>query len=397
MSLPSSEPLPNDINDLPPARQRHIRRQPQSASLAERQILLDSLRHLTAPTFDFFLLAVFGAAATGFAIYFDEPVIFLLAIVLLPFHKPLFGLALFVITQKAIPALKSLVSLLILYFLVFFAGGLAGWLRTSASLARINIYQFSSLYWLDVLILAAAVVFCTLTLFRQGRVPYAAGILISYAVTIPVAIAGFGLSIGQQQLWPGALILGIGHLATAILLAMISFAIIGFRPKGLAGWLTTLAILIAAMAGLFGSLDLNRLMKNIQPQISQPTLTATITPTYTNVEPLTESTATSTATSTPTPSLTPTATVTPATTMTITPTTEPTSYFGRVDTVSGAVIRESPAFNADVIGYVNNDDEIEILQEITPEGSSRWFQIRLDSGDVGWILGSLVNTQTPAP
>ena len=397
MSLPSSEPLPNDINDLPPARQRHIRRQPKSASLTERQILLDSLLQLTAPTFDFFLLAVLGSATTGFAVFFDEPVIFLLALVLLPFNKPLFGLALFPITLKIIPAVKSLVSLLILYFLVFSAGGLAGWFRTSASLARINIYQFSSLYWLDVLILAAAVVFCTLTLFRQGRVPYAAGILISYAVIIPITIAGFGLLIGQQQLWPGALILGIGHLATAILLAVISFAIIGIRPKGLVGWLTTLAILIASMAGLLGSLDLNRLITVIQPQITQPAPPATITPTFSLVEPLAESTATSTATSAPTHTLIPATTATTTLTMTITPTLEPTSYFGRVDTVSGAVIRESPAFNADVIGYVNNGDEIEILQEITPEGSSRWFQIRLDSGDAGWILGSLVNTQTPAP
>jgi hypothetical protein len=50
MSLPSSEPLPEDINDLPPARQRHIRRLPRSATPAERQILLDSLVELSAPS-----------------------------------------------------------------------------------------------------------------------------------------------------------------------------------------------------------------------------------------------------------------------------------------------------------------------------------------------------------
>ena len=107
MNLPSSEPLPNDINELPPARQRHIRRQPRSASLAERQLLLESLLDLTAPTLTFILLSIIGAAALGAALYFDDPAILVLACVLFPFLTPILSFSLLPITQKFSHATKS--------------------------------------------------------------------------------------------------------------------------------------------------------------------------------------------------------------------------------------------------------------------------------------------------
>ena len=128
MSLPSSEPLPDDIHELPPARQRHLRRQPRAASLAEWEILLESLVKLTGPTLEFFLLTVLGALAAGAAIYFNEPVLLILAVVLFPFTSPIFNLALLPASQKIGPALKSLFSLATTLVLAFAAGALTGWL-----------------------------------------------------------------------------------------------------------------------------------------------------------------------------------------------------------------------------------------------------------------------------
>ena len=63
MSLPSSQPLPDDINELTPARQRHLRRMPRSASPAERDILMESLLSLTATAIGF--LFVTGPGCIG--------------------------------------------------------------------------------------------------------------------------------------------------------------------------------------------------------------------------------------------------------------------------------------------------------------------------------------------
>ena len=110
MSLPSSEPLPDDIHELPPARQRHLRRMPRAASPAEWEILLESLLNLTRPTLEFFLLSLLGAAASGAALYFNEPLLLIVALVLLPFINPIFNLALYPASRKLGYALKSLIS-----------------------------------------------------------------------------------------------------------------------------------------------------------------------------------------------------------------------------------------------------------------------------------------------
>ena len=101
MSLPTNERIPNDINELSPTRQRHIRRQPRSGSEAERQILLESIAKLTEPTPAFFFRAFLGALAVGSALYFKSPALLIVAIVTLPFNNPLFGLAFFPITTAS--------------------------------------------------------------------------------------------------------------------------------------------------------------------------------------------------------------------------------------------------------------------------------------------------------
>jgi hypothetical protein len=61
----------------------------------------------------------------------------------------------------------------------------------------------------------------------------------------------------------------------------------------------------------------------------------------------------------------------------------------------GAVVRETPDFEAVVITYANDGNLIEILDEIISEGGTRWFKIRTDTDEIGWLLSSLVVTPTP--
>jgi len=395
MSLPSSEPLPDDINELPPARQRHLRRLPRTATPAERQILLDSLLQLTAPSLDFFLFALLGSLAAGMAFFFDEPILLILALVTLPFNSPIFDLALLPPTQRLGHGLKSLVSLLISAGLAFSAGALSGWLRASPSLSRLSIIHFSAPYWLNLVIVAGSVVLCCLVLLRQNQLPRLAGAFLSYEIMIPLVVAGFGLTTTHAQLWPGALLISLLHLGLALVLAILTFILLGFMPKLRMGWVLALVPLALTLAVLTATMFfLSQKNAGLPPPTSSPTpgpsqtaspkaVEATSTPTE---QPYT---ATMTRTDTGTPTIAPTPTQTP--------TPEPTTYWGVVEADEGAIIRESPDFGSQVVTYVNDGDLIEILGEITNENNTRWYQVHTATGESGWLLGSLVNTPTPTP
>lgn len=401
MSLPSSErsePLPNDINELPPARQRHIRRQPRSASLAERQILLDSLLQLTAPKLNFFVFALLGAFSIAGAFYFDEPVMMILAVVLFPFLTPLFALSLLPTAQKYQHTLKSMVSLLIPFLLTITVGVLVGWLQKSTHFSRLDIYHFSAPYWLDMTLVGVSVFFGALVLIRQGRLPRLIGVLLAYEILVPLALAGFGFVIGDTRFWPNALLISLLHFGIGVVLAIFSFLILGFAPKRARGWLMVLIALALTLTLLAAVMHFPTL-RNPLALSNPPTSTSTSMPSQTpSPEPNPSATpvqpsATETSVVTHTPSQT--ATITPTSTLTGTP--QPTTYPAVIDTITGAVLREIPDFEAPVVGYANDGESVEILEERSIDGGSRWFHVRTSRGEMGWVLGSLVITQTPTP
>lgn len=402
MSLPSSErsersePLPNDINELPPARQRHIRRQPRLASLAERQILLDSLLQLTAPTLSFFVLSLLGALSTGVALYFDEPVLLILAVVLFPFLKPLFAISLLPTVQKFQHTLKSMISLLIPILLALAVGMLAGYLQKSVHFSRLDVYHFTAPYWLDMTVVAVSVFFGALVLVRQGRLPRLIGVLLSYEVLVPIALGGFGFILGDIQFWPNTIIISLLHMGIGTIMASLSFLILGFAPKRARGWLMVIIALTLTLLLMAAAMNIPN-QSTPDAVSSPPKRTVTSVPSQ-NISPAPTSSETpiqptATATPTPTPSQTPT--LTPTTTLT--PTLEPTTYSALVDTITGAVLRATPNFEALVVGYANNGETIEILEEGPQQGSSMWYQVRTSGGETGWLLGSLIITQTPTP
>jgi hypothetical protein len=400
MSLPSSEPLPDNINDLPPARQRHIRRLPGSATPAERQILLDSLVEQTSPTLNFFLFTLIGALLVGSALYFNDSTLLIVATLTLPFLCPIFSLGLLPTTLKAGSGFKALISLLIPTALMLVSGAVAGWLQKEGTLSHPGLFRFSSPYWLDLSLIAASTILAALVLLRQGRLPRLIGALLSYEILIPLALAGFGFVLGIPQLCRGALLTGLLHLAVAVCSAAFSFILLGFFPKKVWGWLLTLVPLALTLA--FLALGLNLFPKNmIAAMESSPTPTAAI---LTSQSPVTKTKishtptavpVTSTPTLMPSPSPTTTASPTQTPSLTSTPTPEPTSYWGKIDSLIGAVVRETPDFEAVVITYANDGNLIEILDEIISEGGTRWFKIRTDTDEIGWLLSSLVVTPTP--
>lgn len=404
MGLPSSETLPTNINDLPPARQRHIRRRPRAASLAERQILLDSLLALSAPTLNFFLLSFFGSLIIGLSLYFNEPAILLLGLVALPFLRPVFGLALFPHANKFSHWIKCLVSLLIPVFLTFFAGLLAGYLQKEGQTGRLDAIRFSAPYWLDLAAVALSSFLCVLILIRQGKLPRKIGIILTYEILFPIAVAGFALPLGYAHLWPDALLIGVCHLVLSIFVAIIAFLILGFSPKHFTGWILAILPLVLSFALLIGALILSgiELPLSFKPiptsiTINNATNTPKIMPSMTSSSKVMVSPTASliTQTKTITPSITKSPTNTPSPTPSPTP--QPTRFLIVVDSINGIVIRESADFQAQVIGYANDGAQIEVLNQSLSENNYLWYQVETETGVTGWLLSSLVKTQTPTP
>ena len=400
MSLPSSESLPNDINDLPPARQRHIRRLPHSATPAERQILLDSLIQLSSPNLTFFLFVLFGALLVGSALYFNSLALLITAIVALPFPQPVFGLGLVPTRLKFGHGLKSLICLLLPLMLVIASGALAGWLQKTNAIDQLGVYRFSSPHWLDLTIVAICAFLGTLILLRQGRLPRLIGVLLSYEIFLPMGAAGYGFILGNSQLWPGSLLVGLLHLTISIFLASFSFLLLGFPPKRASGWLLSLLPLILIAVLLFGCWNLN-LQDMFGAQEPTPTSLSTTLPSQTPspkadaTETLKTPSESFTPTQSPSPTHTQTLTPTQTATFTQTPTLEPTTYWGIVDALTGAVVRETPDFEAAVVTYANDGDQIEILREVEGEDGTRWYEVQMPTGETGWLLGSLIDIPTP--
>ena len=402
MSLPSSEPLPTNMNDLPPARQRHIRRQPRAASPAERDILLDSLLDQTSPTLNFFLLSLLGSVIFGFSLFFNEPVALIIGLTAFPFLSPVFALALFPHSQKINHWIKSLISLLVPILLTFIVGVIAGYFQKAGQISRLDAIRFSSPYWLDLSAVVLSSFLCVLIMFRQGKLPTKIGIILTYEILFPVAVAGFGFPLGINSIWPEALILSLGHLLLAITVAIFSFMILSFGPGRITGWtIAFISLLLPAavlVGGFFNDLTDIELPISLKPLPTSTIINTSTTQPSATISPSIEPSPSATRVN---PTITNTLTNTPAPTNTITPSStpspQPTTFFIIIDSLNGLVIRESADFEAPVIGYANDGDLFEVLNQEISSNGSLWYQVETNAGELGWLLSSMVNTQTPIP
>ena len=401
MSLPNSEPLPESLHELPPARQRHIRRRPRTASLAERQLLLDTLLGMSAPTLNFILLSLLGSLALGAALFFNDPAVLILALILLPFCRPIFNLALLPAARKGSMAIKSLISLLILILFILAAGVLAGWLKQAFPPGNLNLFRLSAPYWVDLILVCLSAALATFMMVRTGELPRLVGVLLTYEILVPLAAAGFAFPLGASPVFPGALLVSFTHFTLALFMAALTFFLLSFTPKRPAGWLLLLLPLLIALGSLLMSFpDFTAAIagKTHSAITPSPTLlpikTQSPLASATQTE-LTQLPATQTMIPSQTQTNTPEPTLTRTPTQTHTP--EPTTFWAQVDTLQGAVLRESPTFEAPITGYLNDGDVVEIFSVMTNDEGSLWYRVETLGGQAGWLLGSLVNTQTPTP
>jgi hypothetical protein len=392
MSLPTSESVPDDQANLPPARRRRENRLIIPLEADERAHFLDELAQRTIPSFDFFLFTALAGLALAAAILVDSPALYLLVALLAPFMAPVIGLSLATILGSGRLFLQTLSGTLLGSLVVFLIGLLTGWaLRWLPSLPVSQASLHTQLSWPDFAILTLGVILIIYMMVRTEQKPLVPGIILAYELYIPVGLAGFGLSSGIAHLWPDGLLVFLVHLTWITLLGTVVLAFLGFRPLTLFGYtlgttITLIGLVLAIGLSLYGTAE--------QTKVALPTGVPSETPTITITDTITETVETPTAP----PILTPfsTDTLEPTMTYTVTFTPAPTQVWALINSATGANMRSDPKADAQILTVIDNGALVEVLSETVADKTVVWVHIRYKNVE-GWIWQSLLTTATPAP
>lgn len=389
----TSEQLPDDPRNLPPARRRRAKRLLAPLDADERTSFLEELAHRVSPSFDFFFLALIAGMILGMGLSFDAPALLLLGALIAPLMAPAVGLALGTITGSIGFFARSLIGLLIASFLVLLAG--FGW-GVFASLINHSIfflpsglgYLFVRVSWSNFLVLALGSGWLTIEMVKGNSRAAIPSIALAYELFLPLAAAGFGFGARIPHLWPDGLIIFCIHLAWCALLGAGILALLGYRPLTLFGYtlggvVTLVGIILVIGLGSAGAALEGRMGLPTSIPTSTYTLTPTKRPTSTPIPPTPTSTAT----------LPPTSTVT----LTLTPIPTPTPRLALIAATGseGALLRVEPG--GQVLGSYLNGVWVQLLPESQVVAGITWLRVLTPDKRQGWIQQSLLATPTAAP
>jgi hypothetical protein len=290
---------------------------------------------------------------------------------------------------------------------VFITGVLAG--LASYLLPNLPLKQalaHSQITWIDFLVLSVGVLLFTISLARKEQKPLMPSVILAYELYLPVAVAGFGLSIsltgGSSNLWPSALVTFIFYLTWAVFLGIITLWVIGVRPLNLFGYaFGALIVIISLLVGfkVSGIGDVHGGGGSSTHTTVVPTSTNALIPTATPTDTLAATTATPDPTTAFTPILTrtPTHTLVPSATPTETLTPASTPIWAIVKANNGAYVRAEPNFNAKIVDGVLDGSLVQVLPDTVQDGGTTWAHIITNNGIEGWIVQSILVTATPLP
>jgi len=408
MNLPTSQFLPSDEENLPPARRRQRRRSLVPSTLDERSELLKELAHRLTPSLDYYTITLIAALILAAAMVLDQPALYLLAALIAPFLAPAIGLSLAAVVGSVRFFLRSLGAFAIGSLIVFGFGCGAGWVASRLSPAPYAFaFNYARFNWADFILLSVGIILTAYLLIRSRKSrPLVTSVALVYELYIPVGVAGFGLTANIPGLWPDAILVFAVHLAWCALLGTLTMAILGLRPRNVFGYTlgTTVTILIIVAAvfisGIGTALTQEKALPYPAPtRETLPTIVAQLknspVPSLTpQVQPLASLPAGSVK-----PTATPTNTLVPTKTPTITLTPMATPVYAKIkpNEYGGAYIRSEPSFDSQAITSLSTDVMVIVIDEYTQADNVIWVKIKTTTENPveGWIVRSLLITATP--
>ncbi|PWH18205.1 MAG: hypothetical protein DDG60_00865 [Anaerolineae bacterium] len=401
---PAAIRLPEERPARPEAPRRRRRtnrllRRPEADELGEK---LESIARRSAPTLDFFIFTFVSACVMAVGYLLNAPAILLLGIIVAPLMAPWVGAMLAASTGETRFLGQTLGALLTVVVMVFLIGVLGGFVsRLFQPMDSTQALLHARLWWYDLLLLLLGTIALMVSFIQSEERPILASLMVAYEFFLPVSAAGFGLGSGIEGIWPQAVLVFLVHLALSLIISLLIFFYMGFRPVETSGYIVTTAVIVVSLAFVGGFFGLDTLLSG-RAEVVEPSPTPSATPTLTLL-PSPSLPPTKLATITPLPPTEP-PTVTPVATQTTAfvqvPTPLPTPIYGRVQAEAGgngALIREEPGGKA--ITTVLNGYLVEFLPEdpVVLNGET-WVKvlIRIPSRDIeGWMLLRLIVTATP--
>ncbi|MEN8173762.1 MAG: DUF389 domain-containing protein [Chloroflexota bacterium] len=396
MSFPKSEQIPDDAQQLPPARRRRAKRLLVPFNGDQREAFLDDIAQQTSLSFDFFLFSILAGLTIGVGLWIDAPALLVLGALLAPTMSPLVGIALGAISGSMRFFTRSLLGFSFGSLLVLLAGLLIGALTKIDPLPPlIQVYFHTQLAWHHFLVVAIGSALTSVAIVRSKRRTAIASVALAYELYTPIAAAGFGLTSGAPDLWPDGLVVFGIHLAWAIIISVITLILLGFRPLTLFGYTLGGTVALLSIIVLIG---VSSAGYAVGGQVALPTLvpSATSTPTITPTLP-----PTNTATSTPTGTMPPTLTASTTPVPSLTPLPSPIPVYAIINApeeYGGAILRDGPSFSNTYIVSVANGTLIQILSDKPVVGDKvLWHHVRIPDGREGWMIQSAILAATPVP
>jgi hypothetical protein len=404
MSLPKSDQIPDDPEDLSPARRRRAERGLVPEDLVEIADKIEALAHKTIPSFDFFLFSLLAAAILTTSILVDSPALLVLGALTAPAMTPFLGIALGTATGSLKFFSQRLAGSLIAGGFVFLVGILGGYSTFVFKTPGVQFLIYNArVSWTHLVLLIGGTILSVITLKKEGQTPLLPSVAIAYELYVPLAIGGFGFGSGQPHLWPDGLVLFGIHLAIMAITGTITFMLLGIKPLTFIGYSLGSLVAILSIVGVIG---LSSAGAVVGGNIAMPTLPPTATATSTPLPPSETPTKTPIP---PTPTLTPTvptATPTPLPTATNTITPKPTPFYAEIavsEEFAGAFIRSAPNLESQILTSLVNGTVIEILNPapVNDEQGRNWLNIRFMNEDGnpqdGWVIENLLLIATPSP
>jgi uncharacterized membrane protein len=395
MSQFNANVTPDDPEQLPPARRRRARRLLAPMESEDRVDFLDKVAHRASPSFDFFLFSLLAGSVIAVGFLLNSQPILILSAILAPMMAPVIGIGLGMVVGSVQFFLRSLVGLLVGGLLVFLVGILAGYVsRLWAPLDFSQAIASTQLSWAMFLLVAFGAGLTSASMVRNEKSAALPSVALAYGLYLPITAAGLGLGSGEPFLFPDGLVVFAQYLSGAVLIAALTFILLGFRPLTLFGYTVGAVVLLFGIVILIG---VSGASVSFGAQIALPTLTPTITPSVTltmtpSPVPPTPKPPTATASQTITPTFTSSPTGTP------TPTPTPILALVDAEVGGGAHLRSEPGFSAPSIKLLLNGTPVQIIPvDPVEEGGGIWIHVRTLDGDEGWILQILLLTATPAP
>ena len=374
------------------SRRRRRKRRILPEGKDEREVFIANVAQSLVPSVDYFLLMILSGAVLGFAILIDSPSLFVLVALIAPFMSPVAAISLATIIGSWKYFMQALGGLLVGSIFVFITGILSGFVsRMIPQQLYEQAYLHAHFSIADLILLTFGAVVLIIQIIRvPEKKPIIASVALSYELFLPLGVAGFGITSKVPGLWPDALVVFLVHLAWSALVGTIVLAIIGFKPINFFGYTlgTTFALLsVVAFVVISG------MGTAISTRVAMPPPTSTVTPTITLTPTVTRTPIPPTITSTPTNTLVPT--LTPS--KTFTP--KPTPVWGKIrsNEYGGAVVRDEPSFDGEIVKLLSSDWLVEILPDVVDDGANVWIHIRTTENEEGWVLSTLIITATPSP